>query len=129
MEAPTRNLHDDIRSAIYVYEQTRFNNIPIQTPQVLKQAEYPDLYSYFAYELPFIPTWGKTQAGNDCFMNKQRNLPADDILQYKAERNARLLYNKLHPNAPMRVLTPYKKITAKIEIQQLMSDEPPVPPP
>ncbi len=129
MEAPTRSTHDNIHNAIRIYEQTRFNDLIFPAPQVLTQAEYSDLYNYFAYELPFILTWGQTQAGNDYFMNKQRNLPADDILQYEAEQNARLLYNELHPNTPMQVLTPYEKITAEIKIQEPMPDEPPVPPP
>ncbi len=33
-------------------------------------------------------------------MKVNRNLPADDILQYEAERNARLLYNEVHLDAP-----------------------------
>ncbi len=32
-------------------------------------------------------------------MKINRNLPADDILQYEAERNARLLYNEVHLDA------------------------------
>ncbi len=34
-------------------------------------------------------------------MKKNRNLPADSILQYEAERNAHLLYNEVHLDAPM----------------------------
>ncbi len=84
-ETPTRVLHDDINNAICIYEQTRFDDIQFLAPQMLIQVEYRDLYNYFAYEIPFIPAWGETQAGNDYFMNKQRNLPADHILQYEAE--------------------------------------------
>ncbi len=61
-------------------------------------------------------------------MKKQRGLPADDILQYKAERNTHFLWNEIHPDALMRELTPYKEATAEIEIQEPMLDEPPVPP-
>ncbi len=61
------------------------NDLSIPIPAELRQADYQDLYNYFAYELPFILTWGRTQAGNDYFMKKQRNLPADNILQYEAE--------------------------------------------
>ncbi len=129
MEVLTKNIYDNIHNAIHIYEQTRFDDLHFPAPQILTQAEYQVLYSYFAYELPFIPAWEETQAGNNYFMNKQRNLPADDILQYEAEQNARLLYNKLHPNTPMWVLTSYEKITAEIEIQEPMSDEPLVPPP
>ncbi len=81
-----------ITPSIYM-KQTRFDDLQFPAPQILTQAEYPDLYSYFAYELPFILTWGGTQARNNYFMNKQRNLPADSILQYEAEQSARLLYN------------------------------------
>ncbi len=76
-----------------------------------------------------MPTWGTTQAGNDYFMNKQRNQPADNILQYKAERNTCLLFNKLHPDNLIRPLTPYEQATAEIEIQEPMLDEPLVAPP
>ncbi len=62
-------------------------------------------------------------------MNKQRNLPADDILQYEAERNTHLLFNKIHRDAPMRELTPYENATTQIEIPGPMPDEPPIPPP
>ncbi len=76
-----------------------------------------------------MPTWGTTQASNDYFMNKQRNQPVDGILQYEAEPNARLLFNKLHLDNLMQVLTPYEEATAEIEIQEPMLDEPPVAPP
>ncbi len=61
-------------------------------------------------------------------MKKNRNLPADDILQYEAERNTRLLYNEVHLNAPMAPMAPYEDIVAEADIQP-MPDEPPVPPP
>ncbi len=86
-----------------------------------------ELYGYFAYELPFVPTWGVTQAGNDYFMKKQQGLPANEILQYEAEQNARFLFNELHPDAPMRTLIPYEE--AAIETQEPMLDEPLVAPP
>ncbi len=91
--------------------------------------DYSDLYNYFAYELPFVLAWGGTQAGNDYFMKKQRGIPADEILQYEAERNTRLLFNEIHPDAPMRVLTLYEEATAQLKIQQPMVDEPLVAPP
>ncbi len=47
-------------------------------------------------KLPFMLAWGGTQASNDYFMKKNRGLPSDDILQYEAERNTRLLYNEVH---------------------------------
>ncbi len=71
-----------------------------------------------------MPTWGVTQASNNYFMKKQQGLPADEILQYKAERNARLLFNELHPDAPMRILTPYEEATAKTETPRPIPDEP-----
>ncbi len=123
------NLHSHLRSALHLYEQTRFDDAPFPAPQILTQAEYTELYSYFAYELPFMPPWGVTQAGNDYFMKKQQGLLADEILQYEAERNARLLFNELHPDAPMQTLTLYEEATAEIEVQKPMSDEPPVAPP
>ncbi len=57
-------------------------------------------------------------------MKKQKGLPADDILQYEAERNACLLYNEIHPDTLMQTLTPYEDVTAKIKIQEPMQDEP-----
>ncbi len=60
-------------------------------------------------------------------MKKQQGLPADEILQYEAEQNARLLFNELHPDAPMRILIPYEE--AAVEPQEPMLDEPPVAPP
>ncbi len=123
------NLHSHLCSALLLYEQTRFDDILFPALRILTQAEYTELYSYFAYELPFMPTWGTTQASNDYFMKKQQGLPADKILQYEAEQNARLLFNELHPDAPMRTLTPYEEATAEIEVQKPMSDEPPVAPP
>ncbi len=112
-----------LSNTIQIYEQTADDpNFPIL--DILIQADYHDLYSYFAYELAFVQAWGETQAGNNYFMNKQRNLPADDILQYKAEQNTRLLFNKIHWDAPMSVLTPYEHATTQIEIQEPMPDEP-----
>ncbi len=119
--------HAHIRSAINLYSQTRFDDASFPAPRILTQAEYTDLYSYFAYKLPFMPPWGETQAGNDYFMKKQQGLPADEILQYEAERNAHLLFNELHPDAPMQTLLPYEEAT--IETQGPMADEPPVDPP
>ncbi len=121
-----------LSNAINIYATTRFDDLMIPIPEVLAHADYDDLFSYFAYELPFIPAWGETEAGNDYFMNQQRGLPADKILQYKAGRNACILYNEVHPNAPMRVLSPYKRVTIdlpEIEIQGPMSDKVPVAPP
>ncbi len=94
------NPHSHLRSTLHLYEQTRFNDTPFPVPQLLVQAEYSELYTYFAYKLPFMPPWGVTKAGNDYFMKKQQGLPADEILQYKVERNAHLLFNELHPDAP-----------------------------
>ncbi len=82
-------------NAIRYYQRTA-TDLSIAIPVELKQAEYHELYNYYVYKLPFILAWGETQAGNDYFMKKQRGLPADDILQYEAERNARLLYNEVH---------------------------------
>ncbi len=61
-------------------------------------------------------------------MKKNRGLPADDILQYKAERNTRLLYNEVHLAVPMEPLAPYEDVVAEADIQLPMPDEPPVPP-
>ncbi len=115
---PTITLSD----AIKFYKRTA-NDISIAIPKELIQAEYTELYNYFAYELPFILAWGGTQAGNNYFMNKQKGLSADDILQYEAERNTHLLFNEIHRDNPMRVLTPYKCIISEIEIQEPMPDE------
>ncbi len=62
-------------------------------------------------------------------MKKQQGLPANEILQYEAERNTHLLFNELHPDALMRTLTPYEEATAEIEVQRPMPDAPPVVPP
>ncbi len=85
-----------LSNAIHIYEMTRFDDLAISIPEILIQVDYNDLFRYFAYELPFIPAWGNTEAGNDYFMNQQQNLPADEILRYEAGRNACLLYNKIH---------------------------------
>ncbi len=121
-----------LSNAIHIYEMTRFKDLVMQIPEILVQADYDDLFRYFAYELPFIPAWGETEAGNNYFMNQQCGLPFDQILQYEAGRNACLLYNKIHHDAPMWVLSPYRRIAIKlpeIKIQGPMPDEPPVPPP
>ncbi len=73
-----------LSDAIHFYQRTA-TDLSVAIPVELKQAEYHALYEYYAYELPFILAWGETQAGNDYFMKKNRGLPADDILQYKAE--------------------------------------------
>ncbi len=114
--------------AIQFYQKTA-TDLSIAIPEELKRAEYCELYEYYAYELPFILAWGQTQAGNDYFMKKQRGIPADDILQYKAEQNAHLLYNEVHQNTPMEEFPPYEDIVAETDIQMPMLDEPPVAPP
>ncbi len=121
-----------LSNTIHIYEMTRFEDFNISVPEILVQADYDSLFRYFAYELPFIPAWGETKARNNYFMNQQRDLPSDQILQYKAGRNACLLYNEIHQDVSMQVLSPYKKIPIKlpeIEIQEPMPDEPLVPPP
>ncbi len=113
-----------LTSAIQFYQRTA-TDLSVAIPEELKRAEYHELYNYYAYELPFILAW----AGNDYFMKKNRGLPADDILQYEAEWNARLLYNEVHRNAPMELLAPYEDVVAEADIQMPMPDKPPVPPP
>ncbi len=120
------NPHSHLRSALHLYEQTRFDDVPFPALRILTQAEYTELYSYFAYELPFMPTWGTTQASNNYFMKKQQGFPADEILQYEAERNTCLLFNELHPDTLMWTLTPYEEATAEPETLIPMPDEPPV---
>ncbi len=117
-----------LTDAIQFYQKTAMD-LSVAIPVELKQAEYRELYDYYAYELPFILAWGGTQAGNDYFMKKQQGIPADDILQYEVERNARLLYNEVHRNTPMEEFPPYKDIVTEADIQMPMPDEPPVPPP
>ncbi len=85
-----------LSNAIHLYESTRFSKSTDEILGVLIHAHYNDLFNYFSYELPFIPAWGETEAGNDYFMNQQHGLPSDQILQYEAGRNACLLYNKIH---------------------------------
>ncbi len=121
---PVMTLPDAIR----FYQRTA-TDLSVAIPEELRRAEYRELYKYYAYELPFILAWGDTQAGNDYFMKKNRGLPCDDILQYEAERNARLLYNEVHQNAPIEEFPPYEDIVVEADIQLPMPDEPPVPPP
>ncbi len=85
-----------LSNAIHLYEMTRSNEPTDKIPEILVQAHYNNLFSYFAYELPFILAWGETKARNNYFMNQQCGLPSDQILQYKAGRNACLLYNEIH---------------------------------
>ncbi len=99
---------------------------------MLLRAKHLDLYNCFAIELPFSQSWGETQARNDYFMKRQQNNSeeANEILQYEADQNARLLYNELHPEeALIRPLTPYEHAVEQIEIPKPMPDEPPVAPP
>ncbi len=114
--------------AIRFYQRTAMD-LSIAIPKELRRAEYRELYEYYAYELPFILAWGQIQAGNDYFMKKNRGFPADDILQYEAERNAGLLYNEVHLNTPMEPMAPYEDVVAEANIQLPMPDEPPVSPP
>ncbi len=114
-----------LSGAISFYEET-INDPSIAIPTLLKTASYKDLYVYFAYALPFDTTWGETQAGNDYLMRKIKGYNADEILQYEAERNARFLWNSVHPRNVMEELSPYEE---EIEIQEPMPDNPPVPPP
>ncbi len=121
-----------LSDTIHIYEMTRFEDFDISVLEILVQVDYDDLYRYIAYELPFILAWGNTEAGNDYFMNQQQGLPSDQILQYEAGRNACLLYNKIHQDAPMQVLSPYRRNMInlpEIEIQEPISDEPLVPSP
>ncbi len=55
--------------AIKFYQETA-TDLSIAIPVELRRAEYRELYNYYAYELPFILAWGKTQAGNDYFMKR-----------------------------------------------------------
>ncbi len=117
-----------LADAIQFYLRTA-TDLSIAIPNELKQAEYRELYNYYAYELPFILAWGETQARNDYFMKRNRGLLADDILQYEAEWNARLLYNEIHRNVPMEPMAPYEEVIVEADIQDPMPDSPPVPPP
>ncbi len=117
-----------LTEAIHFYERTA-TDLSVAIPAALKQADYQSLYAYFIYELPFVLAWGDTQAGNDYFINKQKGLPADKILQYEAAQTARLLYNKLHQSTPMEEFAPYEEVIKEVDIQPPMPDEPPVPPP
>ncbi len=128
-----RSIHEplpemDLPESIRFYQRTAMD-LSVAIPRRLRRATYRELYDYYAYELPFILAWGQTQAGNDYFMKVNRNLPADDILQYEAERNAHLLYNEVHLDAPMVPMAPYEDVVAEADIQLLMPDEPPVIPP
>ncbi len=116
-----------LSSAINFYEQT-INDPSIAVPTILKQARYEELYVYFAYELPLDLTWGETQAGNNYIMRRIRGLPADDILQYEAEWNARFLWNSLHRQNVMEEFPPYEEEAREIKIQEPMPDAPPVAP-
>ncbi len=55
--------------AIRFYQRTAMD-LSVAIPEELRQAEYCELYKYYAYELPFILAWGSTQARNDYFMKK-----------------------------------------------------------
>ncbi len=104
-----------------------------QPPSVLLHASYDDLFSYFAYELLASPVWASTTAGMEYFYFSERKIPCDNILRGEAGQYASLLYNDVHPEAPMRVLSPYRSVhldlPPDIEIPGPMPDEPPQPPP
>lgn len=98
-------------------------------PEVLLQADYDDLFRYFAYELLSSSAWVNTDARIDYFYFSQRRIHTDNILQGEACQYACLLYNDIHLEAPMRVLSPYQKIMIDlpldIETPEPMLDEPP----
>ncbi len=71
MTTPIRNIHTDIHAALSIYEQTRFDNM-----QILTQAEYSDLYSYFAYKLPFMPAWGRSPSRQRLFYEETERTPS-----------------------------------------------------
>ncbi|KAK0236852.1 hypothetical protein EDD85DRAFT_1007066 [Armillaria nabsnona] len=50
-------------NAIQIYAQSDSNELII--PEILHHANYDDLFTYFAYELPFIPAWGETKASDE----------------------------------------------------------------
>ncbi len=114
--------------AIKFYQETATDlsiAIPVELHNELSIASFITimLTSYHSFWLG-----GETQAGNDYFMKRNRGLPADDILRYEAEWNARLLYNEVHRNASMEEFPPYEDIAAEADIQLPMPDEPPIPP-
>ncbi len=53
-----------LTDAIQFYQRTA-TDLSIAIPEELKQAEYRELYKYYAYKLPFILAWGETQAGDE----------------------------------------------------------------
>ncbi len=117
-----------LTDAIKFYNETDDDPM-VPIPALLRQADFQDIYNYFAYELPFAPVWGASQAGNDYFMRKQRGLPSDEILQYEVEQNTCLLWNEIHPDAIREEFPPYEEAAQEIEIQEPLLDEPLVPPP
>ncbi len=102
-------------------------------PLVLLHADYDNLFNYFAYKLLHSQTWAGTDTGREYIYFSERNIPCNNILQGEAGRYASLLYNDVHPDAPMRVLSPYRPIHLNlpldIEIPGPMLDEPPQAPP
>ncbi len=52
----------------------------IQIPEVLLQADYDNLFRYFAYELLSSPAWASTNAGIEYSYFSQRQIPCDNIL-------------------------------------------------
>ncbi len=104
-----------------------------QPPPVLLHADYDNLFSYFAYELLASLAWASTPARVEYFYFSERKIPCDNILRGEASQYASLLYNDVHPEAPMRVLSPYWPVhldlSMEIKIQQPMPDELPVTPP
>ncbi len=104
-----------------------------QPPSVLLHAAYDNLFSYFAYELLASLVWASTTARIEYFHFSERNILCDNILRGEASQYASLLYNNIHPEAPMRVLSLYWPVhldlLPDIEIQEPMPDEPLQPPP
>lgn len=76
-------------------------------PEVLLKATYGDLFKHFVYELLSDLAWANTKAGQDYFHYSQKIL-VNYILQEEPSRFACLLYNIIHPDMPMRVISPYK---------------------
>ncbi len=104
-----------------------------QPPPILLHADYNDLFRYFAYELLSSLQWASTTAGTKYFYFSERRIPCDNIPQRDTGWYASLLYNNVHPGAPMRVLSPYQPIhldlPPEIKTQDPMLDKPPVFPP
>lgn len=92
-------------SAIYLFNTGKLT----RTLEVLLTATYDNLFKHFVHKLLANPAWAETEAGYNYFHYSQKmKISINYILQAKAGQFACLLYNDIHPETPIGVISPYR---------------------